>query len=95
VLSRRYDTAWRDADERDAQSEDKRRHNTWDLCQDAAYEVIEFPTGDIPEEIRPVLDTAARRACICFEQQMLAADSRKSPRSGRRILARVLTEAGF
>jgi hypothetical protein len=33
--------------------------------------------------------------CLCFEQQMLAEDNRKVPRTSRRILARVLAEAGL
>ncbi|WP_030778184.1 ATP-binding protein [Streptomyces sp. NRRL S-920] len=95
VASRRYQSPWRDADRDDAASEDRRRRRTWEICQDAAYELVEFPTDDMPEEARTALDTAARRACLCFEQQMLADDERKPPRTARRILAHVLGEAGW
>ncbi|MFE2297914.1 ATP-binding protein [Streptomyces sp. NPDC059445] len=95
VASHRYQPAWREADETDGASEEKRRVRTWDTCQDAAYELVEFPTEDAPEEARRKLDTTARRVCLCFEQQMLADDHRKVPRTTRRILARVLKEAGL
>ncbi|MGV9248051.1 ATP-binding protein [Streptomyces sp. NPDC003710] len=95
VARRRYHPSWYDADQKDAASEDKRRRQTWEVCQDAAYELIEFPTDDVPEETKKQLDTAARRVCLCFEQQMLADDRRKVPRTTRRILARVLKEAGL
>ncbi|MGO4613014.1 ATP-binding protein [Nocardia sp. 2YAB30] len=95
VISGRYHQAWRDADDKDANSEDRRSRQTWEICQDAAYELIEFPTEDVAAETKSVLDTAARRVCICFEQQMLADDRRKPPRAARRILARVLKEAGL
>ncbi|MGW1710954.1 ATP-binding protein [Streptomyces sp. NPDC002206] len=76
VAGRRYHPAWRDADQKDAASEDKRRRLTWEVCQDAAYELVEFPTEDVSEETKKKLDTTARRACLCFEQQMLA-DARR------------------
>ncbi|MEU1722649.1 FtsK/SpoIIIE domain-containing protein [Nonomuraea sp. NPDC005692] len=95
VDSGRYQAGWLEADSIDAVSEDKRRRRTWEVCQDAAYELIEFPSDELPEPARAALDTAARRVCLCFEQQMLADDRRKAPRSGRRIVARVIEEAGL
>ncbi|MFD7206603.1 ATP-binding protein [Streptomyces sp. NPDC059893] len=95
VASHRYHPVWGEADRSDGASEDKRRVRTWEVCQDAAYELVEFPTEDAPEEARKKLDTTARRVCLCFEQQMLADDRRKVPRTTRRILARVLKEAGL
>ncbi|WP_061290253.1 ATP-binding protein [Herbidospora cretacea] len=95
VAGRRYRTGWLEADHADASSEDKRRRQTWEVCQDAAYEMIEFPAEDMPEESRAALDIAARRVCLCFQQQMLADDDRKAPRTIRRILARVMGEAGL
>jgi Helicase HerA, central domain len=95
VIGGRYQAAWRDADVRDAGSEDKRRRETWEVCQDAAYELVEFPDSDTPAEPANEVEVAARRACLCFEQQMLAADRTKVPRTVRRVLARVLEEAGI
>jgi hypothetical protein len=95
VASRRYDSAWYEADDADARDEERRRRQTWEVCQDAAYELIEFPEDDQSEEARAALDLGARRVATCFEQQMLAADRRKVPRTSRRILVRVLREAGL
>jgi hypothetical protein len=95
VVSGRYQQSWREADAADARTDDNSRHQTWEVCQDAAYELVEFPDGDTPEATRPAIETAARRVCMCFEQQMLADDHRKVPRTARRILARVMVEAGL
>ena len=95
VASGRYHAAWRAADAADSRSEDNRRQQTWEVCQDAAYELVEFPDDETPSEIGATVDAAARRVCLCFEQQMLAEDRTKVPRTARRILARVLTEAGL
>jgi hypothetical protein len=95
VTSGRYQSSWRDADAHDAKSEDNRRRETWEVCQDAAYELVEFPDDDMPADVKNETVVAARRVCLCFEQQMLAGDRRKVPRTARRILARVLSEAGL
>lgn len=62
---------------------------------DAAYELVEFPDADTPRPASADVELAARRVCLCFEQQMLAEDTRKVPRTARRILARVLSESGL
>jgi hypothetical protein len=95
VISGRYRASWREADDLDAKSEDNRRRQTWEVCQDAAYELVEFPDEDQPAEVSEAVEVAARQVCLCFEQQMLAEDGRKVPRTSRRILARVLAEAGL
>jgi hypothetical protein len=95
VVSERYQRAWLDADDDDMESKDNRRQRTWDVAQDAGYELVEFPQEDQPEEARTVLDAAARRVCMCFAQQMLANDTRKVPRTSRRAVARLVAEAGL
>jgi hypothetical protein len=95
VASGRYRDGWREADAEDAQSEDSRRRQTWQVCQDAAYELVEFPDPDMPTDVKQDVELAARRVCLCFEQQMLVDDRRKVARTSRRILARVLAEAGL
>ena len=72
-----------------------RRQHTWEVCQDAAYELIEFPEPEQDPELSARIVAAAKRVCMCFEQQMLADDPRKLPRTSRRILARVMGEAGL
>jgi len=95
VASGRYRESWLDADEQDAKDEEHRRRTTWDVCQDAAYELVEFPDEDDPDDRKATVELAARRVCMCFEQQMLAQDTRKVPRTARRILARVIDEAAL
>jgi hypothetical protein len=62
---------------------------------DAAYELIEFPEPGADEALNVSIVAAAKRVCMCFEQQMLVDDRRKVPRTSRRILLRVLEEAGL
>jgi hypothetical protein len=95
VTGGRYRHSWREADAADARAEDKRRKQTWEVCQDAAYELVEFPDPDTQPGVNAEVEIAARRVCLCFEQQMLTEDHRKVPRTSRRILARVLAEAGL
>jgi hypothetical protein len=95
VARRRYEPSWRQADRADAASREGRRDHTWDVCQDAAYELIEFPEADWPQEARMQVGAAARRTALCFAQQMLAEDPGKVPRTSRRILARVMQKAGI
>lgn len=93
VASGRYEEPWYEADETDAASEEGRREETWQVCQDAAYEITEFPDEGAPEEVSEHIVANARRVCLCFAQQMLADDKRKSIRTSRRILDRVVAEA--
>jgi len=95
VVAGRYQASWREADANDAKSEGNTRAETWEVCQDAAFELVEFPDTDMSEDVKSTVEATARRVCLCFEQQMLAADDRKVPRTSRRILARVMTEAGL
>ena len=92
VTNDAYRTRWRNAEAQDVLREDKRRIGTWQACQDAGYEAIEWPEDDWPAAQRDRVAAAARRACLCYAQQMLAQEA-KLPRSGRRILARILAEA--
>jgi hypothetical protein len=95
VRAGRHRASWHAADAFDAGSEDKRRRQTWEVCQDAAYELVEFPDPDLPTDVSGDIEIAARRVCMCFEQQMLSEDRTKVPRTSRRILARVIAEAGL
>jgi hypothetical protein len=95
VASGRYQPSWREADSADAASAENRRTQTWEVCMDAAYELIEFPEPGADETLNVSIVAAAKRVCMCFEQQMLVDDRRKVPRTSRRILLRVLEEAGL
>lgn len=95
VAGGHYHGSWRQADVADAESPEGRRQQTWQVCQDAGYELIEFPEDDWEPDRRDRVTAAARRACLCFQQQMLADDTRKVPRTARRIAAKVMAEAGL
>lgn len=90
VLSRRYEPSWREADAADAASEGETRQQTWGVCENAAFELVEFPEPDGDPELNAQVVASAKRVCMCFEQQMLAADDRKVPRTTRRILDKVM-----
>lgn len=90
----RYRQPWHQAQREDIARPDLRRLTTWQVCQDAAYEAIEWPEDDWSQRRRAEVAASARRAALCFSQQMLA-DEPKVPRSGRRILARIIQEAGL
>ena len=84
--------AWQQADDRDSQSDDGRRRETWDISRLGGAELIEFPDTDWPDGARKAATEAAVRACLCFAQQMLAADTRKLPRTSRRVMELVISE---
>jgi hypothetical protein len=87
--------AWRAADDADTRAEKRTRAQTWEVCQDAAYQLIEFPEQDMPDGLRQQAGQAARRVALCFGQQMLANDTSIHPRTKRRVAARLLREAGY
>jgi hypothetical protein len=87
------DMDWYAADAQDTNSEDRRRLSSWDVSLDAGYELMEFPEDDWPDEQQVLTGDAARRASLCFAQQMLATDPAKTPRDVRRIMDRMLEEA--
>lgn len=93
VTGGRYQSSWERADATDARSEGPDQKQSWQVCQDAAYELIEFPDPASPRHLAAQIAGSARRVGLCFEQQMLAGDSRKVPRTTRRILDRILDEA--
>jgi hypothetical protein len=93
VASRRYEISWQAADAADSRSQQNDQKHSWQVCQDAAYELIEFPDVVSSTEANQQIEKSARRVCACFEQQMLADDSRKVPRTTRRIVDRLLAQA--
>ncbi|MGY1636021.1 ATP-binding protein [Geodermatophilus sp. SYSU D00742] len=85
--------AWQRADVQDAVSEAGRRQQSWGVALDAAYSLVEFPEPDWPLPLRCSVSARARRVALCFAQQALDADALKSPRTNRKITARLLAEA--
>lgn len=90
VASGRFQRSWRDADGADSGAGDRSRPASWSVCQDAGYELLEFPDSSWPAPLVDVVSDGARRACLCFEQQMLADDERKVPRTSRRVMRDLL-----
>ena len=74
---------WRTAYDNDLQGD--RMAATWEVCQDAAYELIEYQEGQMSE--------AQRRVGLCFAQQMLISNPERAPRTVRIMLERIRKEA--
>jgi hypothetical protein len=95
IASGRLTSLWKQADANDANTRGARRRETWELCQDAGYELREFAraTDTLDDAQRTTARAAAERASLCFGQQMIAFDDKKQPDTARRITARLLIEA--
>ena len=91
VAAHGFDDAWLEAEHADKSGEG--RANTFEVCQDAGYQLIEFPEVDVPDELRDPIAVAARRTCLCFAQQMVATDPMIAPQTARRRIAEIITEA--
>lgn len=90
--------AWRRAGQADApdkESNQPTRAETWQVCEDAADQLIEFPQQNMPDDLRQQVGDAARRVAVCFGQQMLANDPSIHPRTKRSVTARLLRKAGY
>jgi hypothetical protein len=85
----RYTAPWRAANAKDAPSAG--RKESWAVCQDVAFEMIQWPDDSVPPELKVDMASAARRAALCFGQQMLARD--QSPGIANRVLTKLLAEA--
>ena len=90
VESGRYQSSWSEADQQDRSDPEGRRLNAWVVCQDAGYQAIEFPEEDLPGDLREPVSASARRASLCFAQQMLASNPASLPRTNGRIFKRIL-----
>ncbi|MFB7112679.1 ATP-binding protein [Streptomyces sp. NPDC056291] len=86
---------WSRAREADRAPGQDGRPATWDVCQDAAYQLVEFPAQDQDTELVARLRDIARRTSLCFAQQMLAAEAWAHPATGRRALTDLLLTAGL
>jgi hypothetical protein len=85
--------AWQVAEAADINAQDGRRRHIWEICIEAGYELVEFAEDDWPEAKIEAIASAARRASLCFGQQMLLQDCAKSPMIARQIFDQVLGEA--
>jgi hypothetical protein len=93
VGSGRFDDAWRTAEGADMDAGSGTRAETWAVCEDAAYEVVEWVDGEMPQDMSDRVEAAGRKASLCFAQQMLERDQHRLPRTRRWILQQLLSEA--
>ncbi|GGU16918.1 ATP-binding protein [Streptomyces lateritius] len=85
---------WREARDTDRASPDGGHPNLWNVCQDAAYHLVEFPVDGQPTALTARLKDIVDCTALCFAQHMLAAEKWAHPATERRILNALLTEAG-
>jgi hypothetical protein len=91
VESAAFASLWRDA--RDADRASGSRTAVWDACQDAAYQLVEYPDRNQDLELREHLRDRACCMALCFAQQMLAAEAWAHPATARRAMTDLLGEA--
>ncbi|MET9411546.1 DUF87 domain-containing protein [Streptomyces sp. NPDC002935] len=88
-----FASIWRQARETDRISHNVGRPATWDICRDAAYQLIEFPEGDQGARLQKHLKDTVDRVALCFAQQMLAAEDWAQPATVRRAISDLFTHA--
>jgi hypothetical protein len=86
-----FDEEWEAAVEADTES--GAAAERWEVCQEIAYAVVEFPEEDWPDELRQTLGDTSIRVALCAGQQLLAADPAAHPRSVVRAIEEVEAEA--
>jgi len=89
----KHSGAWRTADANDAKTQDGRRRETWAVSRMVGGDLIEFPEDNWPDPLKQKVGDGARRTSLCYAQQALTKDPGKTPRTIRKILDILLTEA--
>ncbi|WP_416981362.1 ATP-binding protein [Streptomyces sp. T028] len=85
---------WAEARNSDRALGEGRRPAVWDVCQDAAYQLVEYPAeGQDPELVARLRDVT-RCVGLCFAQHMLAAETWAHAATERRALNDLLVESG-
>jgi hypothetical protein len=86
-----FRAAWQEADRADTLSREHRRSATWEVCLEAGYALVEY-VDDVPEAAMPVTREISRKVGLCFAQQMIFDDARRSPKTATRIMQQILVE---
>ncbi|MCX4847904.1 ATP-binding protein [Streptomyces sp. NBC_00893] len=86
--------AWARARDADRASREGGRHALWEVCQDAAYQLVEFPGEGQDAELAARLRDVAACTALCFGQQMLAAEEWAHPVIERQAMTNLLARAG-
>jgi hypothetical protein len=73
-----FDEEWQQAT--DADSAGEGRGESWKVCQEAAYHIVEFPEDEWPEDLRNKVGDTAVRFALCAGQQLLTRQPDAHPR---------------
>ncbi|MEU1627784.1 DUF87 domain-containing protein [Streptomyces sp. NPDC020096] len=85
---------WEEARKADRASPDGGWAGVWDVCQDAAYHLTEYPAeGQDPGLVAHLKDIADRTA-LCFAEQMLYDEQWSHPATVRRAVSALLALTG-
>ncbi len=87
------DQAWEAARAADLALADDGAAESWQVCMDGGDALIEFANDDRPAEQLEAADAAARRASLCFGQQLIMRDL-ASPERSRTWIDKLLKESG-
>ncbi|WP_331738382.1 helicase HerA domain-containing protein [Embleya sp. NBC_00896] len=93
VTAGEFADVWTQARQADRASLDKRRPAVWDVCQDAAYHLVELSAEGQDESLAAQLTDVAHCTALCFAQQMFAAEHWAHPGTARRALTDLLRAA--
>jgi hypothetical protein len=66
-----YTEAWAQAWQADQTRQDGRLRATWEVCQDAGYDLSEYYSSQVPDAAREAVVESSLQACLCFGQQMI------------------------
>jgi hypothetical protein len=93
ISSGEFADRWKQANDNDSaagngMAEGTSWENTWEVCLDAAYELIEFPrdAGALPADENEAMGNAVNRTGLCFAQQMIFRDPQTLPKAAERKL---------
>jgi hypothetical protein len=94
ILDAELTPAWRMAERQDLEDAKGGRRRIWQVSMDAGYALIEFQPEHVNHGEQNRADEAARRASLCFGQQMLFVEREKYPRNALIALNEILSEVG-
>ncbi|WP_328349744.1 DUF87 domain-containing protein [Streptomyces sp. NBC_00445] len=94
VASGAFTEAWVAARDADRAAPAGTRPALWDICQQAAYQLVEFPDGDADATLTGWLADVDDSIALCFGQQMLSSERWAHPGTERRALTALLAGAG-
>ncbi|MCT9114342.1 DUF87 domain-containing protein, partial [Streptomyces mirabilis] len=86
--------AWARARDTDRASREGGRRALWEVCKDAAYQLVEFPGECRDAAVAAQLRDVASCTALCYAQQMLAAEKWAHPATERNAITDLLARAG-